>query len=193
MDYSFSADYGLTTAMPAFESVNYFTPLKPISYDSGFTLGETVKPEVSNFNISDGQSANYVENALPSVKPSGGTFDGILNTVTATANGFLDTIGKAYALKNQFESQKLGQKIAESDLELKSAQLGAQIDIAKTNALAQRDIEIARAGSAVADAQTQLRSSQGASVVTMKQEIPWAWLGAAVVGVIFLIRRRGAK
>lgn len=190
MDTSFSADYSFGTSLPSSDSLNYFTTFKPIEANSGFSLGRTIAPEFGDWSVSSGQSTTAIESAYPSAKPTGNVFDGgLLNTITATANGFLDTVGKAYSIKNSFESQKLGQKIQQSELELQRAQVGAQLEIGKAQTAAMRDVEIARAGTAVADAQTQLRSSQGASVVNVPQAVPWVLIISGAAALFFFARR----
>lgn len=191
MDYDFAADYSFGKNFPSTESVNYFTEFKPIEYGSGFSLGGTLAPEIPKWTLSDGTPNNTLDVTYPEQTPTGNTFQGFLSGVSATANGFLDTVGKVYSLKNQWESQKFGQDLQEGQLELQRAQLGANIEIAKNNTQAQRDIEIARAGVAVSDAQSQLRSSQGASVVTMPQAIPWGLVAVGGAVALFFTARKG--
>lgn len=192
MDYEFAADYGLASTMPVDQNYNYFTPLQPMNYSSNFSLNSpTISPELPSYTVGSGQSATVTEMVNPSPAPTGNTFGDLLSGVSATAKTFLDTAGKVYSLKNQWESQKFGQEVQSAQLDLQRAQLGAQVDISKDKSATQRDLAVLESQAQVADAQAQVRSSQGASVLTQNAAIPWGLLGIAAAVGLFVMSRRG--
>lgn len=153
----------------------------------------TLSTGLSNFDLGGGSSATYVDQTdYPQPTPTGGTFDGILKGITATADTFLSGVGKIYALDNAISSAKLQQLQTESNLRVQELTTKGGLDLKTAQLQAQKEIGVAQAQAAVKNEQARIASSQGASFVSMPQSLPMPLI--LIGGLVALyFATRGAK
>lgn len=168
-----------------------FTP-PDYSFSADYSLGSgTIAPELPNWDIASPTVPTYGGQDNPTPVATGNFFSDTLKTVQATADTFLGFATKIYSIDNQISTQKYNQTLQKAQMDLQKASLGADIDVKKATTAAQRDVALAQAAIATANAQAQVRSSQGASIVSMPGAIPWTLIGVVAIGGIYFLTKGG--
>lgn len=148
-------------------------------WNSGYSLGSTVGPELPRSEPGD----IYGTTAQPSVATNntGGFLSGLLGGIETTADSLLNTWSRVNSISTNAENLKFNQQINAAKLDLAKAQIGGQIDVAKTKAMTDAQIEQIRAQTAVSVAQRQADNAKYGYVpaTTGNKLIDWGLIIAA--------------
>lgn len=164
------------------------------SFAADYSLrSATLAPELNNWNIGATSVPTYTEQtSKPVPAPSGGFFSDALKGITATAETFLSGVQKVYQLDNQITSARLQQKQMESSLRVQELQTVGGLDLKAAQLQAQKEIGIAQAQAATGNELTRIRSSQGASIVSIPSALPTPLI-LALGGAVLFFAMRGKK
>lgn len=170
--------------------------LPRINFSADYSLGSaTLASGLPTWQTNDDAAyATYTpaQTSNPEPAPSGGFFGDALKSITATAGTFLDGVTKIYALDNQISSAKLQQKQIESGLRVQELTTVGGLDLKSAQLQAQKEIGIAQAQAATGNELARIRSSQGASIVSIPSALPTPLI-LALGGAVLFFAMRGKK